>query len=121
VAASVLTLHLTLHLTTLLLVVREGLSLHVLFKKKSKNKIKTKNALVNTLQKVATDTAVFDFTQAQIRDELTDLCDEFNLAPDEWVDVKRLPVTVVDLTTLKAHLISIRDTIATVVDAKKKE
>jgi hypothetical protein len=37
---------------------------------------------------------------------------EFNLAPDHWIDVKRIPATVTDLDTLVAYLRTLRDEIS---------
>jgi hypothetical protein len=41
--------------------------------------------------------------------QLEDAAEEFSLAPDEWIDVKRLPAGVVDLPSLINHLRAIQN------------
>lgn len=78
------------------------------------------NSLLNTLKNAVQDTTQIDLTQASITRELASLCEEFNLAPDEYVDVKRMPSTVTDLESLKTYLVSIRDKLTKIDDAEKK-
>jgi hypothetical protein len=44
--------------------------------------------------------------------ELKNAADEFNLAPDYWIDIKRIPATVTDLPTLLTYLRLLKDEIS---------
>jgi hypothetical protein len=50
---------------------------------------------------------------------LAEAVEEFNLAPDIWVDVKRLPATVQDLPTLIAYLRTIKAELSDPTDETK--
>lgn len=52
--------------------------------------------------------------------ELQAAASEFELAPDIWIDVKRLPVSVVNLTSLVDHLRTIRDELKNPTDDTKE-
>jgi len=58
-----------------------------------------------------TNLVISDMTKASLQ-QIQDIATEFNLVPDNMIDIKRLPVEVVDLKTLKTWMLKIREELA---------
>jgi hypothetical protein len=78
-------------------------------------------ALADILQKAYDNNLVVsDLTIAALQ-QIQDIASEFNLVPDNMIDIKRLPGEVLDLKTLKTWMIRIREELAKLDEKDRKK